>query len=236
MGSIFWQLNDCWPVASWSSIDYYGRWKALQYYARRFYAPILVSPHVEDGALKVYIVSDKVNAEPVTLRVRLMDFDGKALLEETHTVDVAPLASKVYLDWPLKKLTDAGAADTSRVFVVAELSAGGAQLSRNLVYLAPVKHVYLKPAHLKVEATGAKGSFKIRVSSPVLARSVYISFGNLDVQLSDNYFDLLPGETVEITAKSAGTLDALKSQLKVISLTDAFAAGDGQAATISASR
>ena len=236
MGSIFWQLNDCWPVASWSSIDYYGRWKALQYYARRFYAPILVSPHVEDGALKVYIVSDKVNAEPVTLRVRLMDFDGKLLLEETQTVDVAPLASKVYLDWPLKKLTDAGAADTSRVFVVAELSAGGAQLSRNLVYLAPVKHVYLKPAHLKVEATGAKGSFKIRVSSPVLARSVYISFGNLDVQLSDNYFDLLPGETVEITAKSAGTLDALKSQLKVISLTDAFAAGDGQAATISASR
>ena len=236
MGSIFWQLNDCWPVASWSSIDYYGRWKALQYYARRFYAPILVSPHVEDGALKVYIVSDKVNAEPATLRVRLMDFDGKLLLEETQTVDVAPLASKVYLDWPLKKLTDAGAADTSRVFVVAELSAGGAQLSRNLVYLAPVKHVYLKPAHLKVEATGAKGSFKIRVSSPVLARSVYISFGNLDVQLSDNYFDLLPGETVEITAKSAGTLDALKSQLKVISLTDAFAAGDGQAATISASR
>ena len=63
MGSIFWQLNDCWPVASWSSIDYYGRWKALQYYARRFYAPILVSPHVEDGALKVYIVSDKIKAE-----------------------------------------------------------------------------------------------------------------------------------------------------------------------------
>jgi beta-galactosidase/beta-glucuronidase len=59
MGSIFWQLNDCWPVASWSSIDYYGRWKALQYYARRFYAPILVSPHVEDGSVKVYIVSDK---------------------------------------------------------------------------------------------------------------------------------------------------------------------------------
>ena len=63
MGSIFWQLNDCWPVASWSSIDYYGRWKALQYYARRFYAPVLVSPHVEDGVLKVYIVSDKAKAE-----------------------------------------------------------------------------------------------------------------------------------------------------------------------------
>ena len=233
MGSIFWQLNDCWPVASWSSIDYYGRWKALQYYARRFYAPVLVSPHVEDGALKVYIVSDKVKAGPATLRARLMDFNGKVLLEETSAVEVAPLTSKVYLDWPLKKLADAGAHDTSRVFVVAELTAGGAEISRNLVYLAPVKGVHLKPAQLKVEMSGANGSYKIRVSSPVLARSVYLSFGNLDAQVSDNYFDLLPGETVEITATSAASLDALKAQLKVISLTDAFAPGDGQSATVS---
>jgi len=235
MGSIFWQLNDCWPVASWSSIDYYGRWKALQYYARRFYAPMLVSPHVEDGAVKVYIVSDKVAAKTGTLRVRLMDFDGKVLLDESQTGEVAPLASKVYLDWPLKKLTDAGAADTSRVFVVAELSVGGAQVSRNLAYIAPVKEVHLKPAALNVETAGASGSYKIRVSSPVLARSVYLSFGNLDVKLSDNYFDLLPGETVEITAASAVSLDALKAQLKVVSLVDAFATGV-QGATIGAAR
>jgi beta-mannosidase len=235
MGSIFWQLNDCWPVASWSSIDYYGRWKALQYYARRFYAPILVSPHVEEGAVKVYIVSDKTELKPATLHVRLMNFDGKVLLEESHDVNVVPLTSKVYLDWPLKKLSDAGATDTSRVFVVADLTANGAQLSRNLTYLAPVKEVHLKPAQLKVETAGVNGSYKIRITSPVLARSVYLSFGNLDVKVSDNYFDLLPGETMEITASSAVSLDALKAQLKVISLTDAFA-GDGQPATVGASR
>jgi beta-mannosidase len=229
MGSIFWQLNDCWPVASWSSIDYYGRWKALQYYARRFYAPILVSPHVEDGSLKVYIVSDKVKSEPANLRVRLMDFDGKVLLEETRPVDVAPLTSKVYLDWPLQKLAQSGAADTSRVFVVADLSAFGAQISRNLGYLAATKEVHLKPAALKVEATGATGSYKIRVTSPVLARSVYLSFGNLDVKVSDNYFDVLPGETAEITVTSAVPLEDVKAQLKVISLTDAFLTGGGGA-------
>jgi beta-mannosidase len=226
MGSIFWQLNDCWPVASWSSIDYYGRWKALQYYARRFYAPILVSPHVEDGSLKVYIVSDKTKAAPATLRVRLMDFGGKVLLEDSHAVDVTPLDSKVYLDWPLKKLSDAGAADTSRVFIVADLTANGAQISRNLVYLAPTKEIHLKPAALKVETTGGNGSYKVRITSPVLARSVYLSFGDLDVKLSDNYFNLLPGETAEITATSAVSLDALRAQMKVISLTDAFATGD----------
>jgi beta-mannosidase len=235
MGSVFWQLNDCWPVASWSSIDYYGRWKALQYYARRFYAPVLVSPHVEDGALKVYIVSDKVKTEPAMLRVRLMDFDGKVLLEESHDVKVASLTSKVYLDWPLKKLTDAGAADTSSVFVVAELTAGAEQLSRNLVYLAPVRGVHLKPAQLKIEATGAKDSYKIRITSPVLARSVYLSFGNLDMQISDNYFDLLPGETAEIKVSSTASLEALKAQLKVISLTGAFAA-DNQAAAVTAAK
>jgi len=236
MGSIFWQLNDCWPVASWSSIDYYGRWKALQYYARRFYAPVLVSPHVEEGALKVYIVSDKLKPEAAQLRVRLMNFDGKVLLEETKPVEVAPLASKVYLDWPLKKLTDAGAADTARVFVVAELTAGGAAISRNLVYLAPTKAVELKPAQLNVEAVGARGNYKIRIGSSVLARDVYLSFGDLDVPLSDNYFDLLPGETREITVTGAATLDSLKAQMKVISLTDAFAPGDRHTATVSAGR
>jgi beta-mannosidase len=233
MGSIFWQLNDCWPVASWSSIDYYGRWKALQYYARRFYAPILVSPHVEDGSVKVYVVSDDTTQVMAQLRVRLMDFDGKVLLEEKRPFEVTPLSSEVHLEWPLKKLTDAGAADTTRVFVVAELSGVDAPISRNLIYLAPTKEVHLKPAALIADiaprvplpweklAPGSK-SYQIKVSSPVLARDVYLSFGNLDAKVSDNYFDILPGETVQIAVTSAATLSDIKAQLKVISLTDAF--------------
>jgi len=235
MGSIFWQLNDCWPVASWSSIDYYGRWKALQYYARRFYAPVLVSPHVENGGLKVYVVSDKTEPLHAWLRVRLMDFDGKVLLEDKRAIEVSPLASKVYLDWPLKKLADAGAQDTSRVFVVAELmDHDQIPYSRNLAYLAPTKEVHLKPAVLNVETTGAGAKYKIRVSSTVLARSVYLSFGALDAHVSDNYFDILPGESVEVEVTGPASLAALTSQLKVVSLTDAFAQGGGSSARVSA--
>jgi beta-mannosidase len=246
MGSIFWQLNDCWPVASWSSIDYYGRWKALQYYARRFYAPILVSPHVEDGSVKVYVVSDETTPVAAQLWMRLMDFDGKVLLEEKQPFEVPPLSSQIHLEWPLKKLTDAGAADTSRIFVSAELWGADARISRNLIYLAPTKEIHLKPAALKVDIApreplpwekppaGSK-SYQIKVTSPVLARSVYLSFGNLDVKLSDNYFDILPGETFEVTASSAASLSELKAQLKVISLTDAFAV-NAQSAGVTAGK
>ena len=229
MGSIFWQLNDCWPVASWSSIDYYGRWKALQYYARRFYSPILVSPHIENGSVKVYIVSDKTAATDATLRVRLMDFDGRVLLEQAQYITIDPLASKVYLEWPLKKLTDAGAADTSRVIVVADLTANGTPISRNMIYLAPVKQIRQTPATLKVDAAGEGGNYKVRISSAVLARDVYLSFGDLDVKVSDNYFDILPGETAEISVTSAASLADIKAQMKVISLTDAFGPQPGQA-------
>jgi beta-mannosidase len=234
MGSIFWQLNDCWPVASWSSIDYYGRWKALQYYARRFYAPILVSPHIEEGSVRVYVVSDETVPQTATLRARLLGFDGKVVLDETRQITIEPLASKVYLEWPLARLTQAGVRDTSRVFVVAETTAGQDKISQNLIYLAPTKEVHLDPAHLGVETTGADGSYKIRLTSPVLARSVYLSFSGLDAEVSDNYFDILPGETREIAVKTAGTLDALRSQLRVISLTDAFA--PVAPATVSAAR
>jgi len=225
MGSLFWQLNDCWPTPSGASIDYYGRWKALQYYARDFFAPILVSPHVEDGSVKVYIVSDLTAAKQASLKVRLMDFDGKVLIEESKPVDVSPLSSKVFLDWPMKKITDAGAADTTRVFVTASLISGGKEIASNLIYLALTREVHLPAATLKVETTGAGGKYKVLLTSPVLARSVYLSFGELDVEVSNNYFDILPGETVEIKATSAASLDALKEQLKVISLADAFEPG-----------
>jgi beta-mannosidase len=226
MGSLFWQLNDCWPVASWSSIDYYGRWKALQYYARRFYAPVLVSPHVENGVMKVYIVSDQTTEQKANLDVRLMDFEGKVLLEDKRPVTVTPLSSQVFMEWPLDKLAAADGSDPSHVFIDATLAVGDAVISHNLIYLAPTKNIHLKPASLTVDASGRNGSYTIRVTSPVLARDVYLSFGDLDVKLSDNFVDVLPGQTVAVTATSSIALADLKAQMKVISLTDAFRTQD----------
>ena len=223
MGSIFWQLNDCWGVASWSSIDYYGRWKALQYYARRFYAPMLVSPHVEDGALKIYIVSDKVQPVSGELHLRIIDFDGKVVKETNQPVSVPGLSSQVYLQVPLSDVSGVG---TAREFVVADLGVDGKTISRNLIYLVPTKQVHLPEAHISAELSQTADGYQLKLSSPVLARSVYVTFGAASPELSDNYFDLLPGKTLIVALKSRETLDTLKTSLKIVSLADAFKEGN----------
>jgi len=221
MGSIYWQLNDCWPVASWSSIDYYGRWKALQYYARRFYAPVLVSPHVENGALAVYVVSDKTAPTDGELHVRILKFDGTVVRELKQAVHVPELSSAIYYQLPLTEF--ANSADSSQVFVVAELTANGAPISRNVIYLVPTKLIQLPATHVQTEITAVAGGYRVRLSSPVLARSVNLSFGDLDAAVSDNYFDVLPNEPVEITVKTQAQLDTLRQKLAVVSLVDALA-------------
>ena len=227
MGSLYWQLNDCWPVASWASIDYYGRWKALQYYARRFYDDVIVSPHAHDGKVDVYVVSDKLTPLSGTIRTRLLDFTGKVLSEKTQDVQIPAQSSAVYFTLDEKELL--GSADPKKCFLVFDLAIAGQQTSRNLVFFDTMHNLDL-PTPVKVDASvgGAAGSYSVTLRSPVLARSVFVSFGDLEVQTLDNYFDLLPGEavTIKLKAPASVSLDQMKSAMQVISLTDAFPAAE----------
>jgi len=254
MGSIYWQLNDCWPVASWSSLDYYGRWKALHYYARRFYAPVLVSPHQEGGNVAVYVVSDKTTPTVATLRVRILTFEGTVLSDKSQPVTIAPLASKVYLTMPMLEITNLPNCDLGKIFAVTDLLVDHKTISTNTLFFVPKKDMQLPqpkidstltagappnggpnttgaPSYRPAQRDDRVGSntvatesiYTLHLASPVLAPGVYVSFGNLDAKPADNYFDLLPGQPVDLTITSAASLDDLKAQMKVISLTDAFA-------------
>ncbi len=224
MGSIYWQLNDCWPVASWSSIDYYGRWKALQYYARRFYAPTLVSPHVEDGKLAVYIVSDNTVVQQGQLHLRIMDFSGKVLQQQTQAVTVGPLSSKPYIELPLSTFANANGTDAAAIFGAVDLTVAGNVVSSNMVYFAPTKLIHLPTPNIQTElAAAASGSFKLKLTSPVLAKGVYVSFGSLDATYSDNYIDLLPNEPQSIAVTSSASAEQLKQQMEIMTMADAFA-------------
>lgn len=225
MGSLFWQLNDCWPVASWSSIDYYGRWKALQYYARRFYSPILVSPSVEDGKASVFVVSDKTAAVDGMVRARVMTMDGKVVMEQTKAITLPPLSAALYLEFPLEQIA-AKEPDLSKLALVVDFKTGEETVSENIIYLTPAKLVRLLPAKIETRISRQGKGLAVTLSSKVLARDVYLTFGDVDAKASDNYFDLLPGEPRTITIESNADTARISKALKVVSLIDAFATND----------
>jgi beta-mannosidase len=220
-GSLYWQLNDCWPVASWASIDYYGRWKALNYYARRFYDDILISPFLHDGKIDVYVVSDKLQPLSGAIHMRLLDFSGNLLSEQTKDVQIPAQSSAIYFS--ADQAYFAAKADPRKSFLAFDLAVSGKYVSRNLIFF-DVTHDLDLPVAPKIETSLAQnaGDYTVTLKSTQLARNVYISFGVLDVHAADNYFDLLPGESATIHLISKAALSQLQASLRVMSLTDAF--------------
>jgi len=222
MGSLFWQIDDCWPVASWSSIDYTGRWKALQYYARRFYNEILISPHEENGQLDFYVVSDRLQSTAAQLKVSLLDFQGRTLWNQEREIQVAALTSKSYGGIPVDELL--AGKDPKSVFLFAELSVGGKTVSRNEHFFQAYKNLLLPPPQISTAAVRTTMGFRITLSSDKLARAVYLSAPNYAGFFVDNYFDLVPGRKVEVEFRARGVagLADFRQHLIVRSLADAF--------------
>jgi beta-mannosidase len=222
MGSLFWQLNDCWPVASWSSIDYTGRWKALQYYARRFYDDVLVSPLQDNGNIYAFVVSDRLGPAAAVLKLTLIDFDGNNLWSEQRDIHLAPLSSGSYATIPVKTLL--AGKDPRGVFLLAEVLVDGKLVSSNKYFFEPFKNLALSRPQIQTEIVAIRGGFKIGLSSDKLARSVYLTSPEFAGVFADNYFDVVPDRKVEVIfrPKVAVRLNDFRNQLKIRSLKDAF--------------
>jgi beta-mannosidase len=222
MGSLYWQINDCWPVASWSSIDYFGRWKALQYYSRRFYNDLLISPYAESDNLHFYVVSDRLTAVPAQVRMTLMNFEGEKLLSEERNVTIKPNSSSSYLDVPLSSLLKGR--DATNLMVYCELSTGGQVLSRNEYFFSAPKKLALPRPSINVDVLKVRGGYKITLASDKFAQAVYLSLDKYEGFFVDNYFDILPGEKVEVTfyTRKAMPVDVFKKLLSVRTMVDAL--------------
>ena len=218
MGFLYWQLNDSWPVISWSTMDYYGRPKASLYMAKHFYEPVLVSPHEEDGKINVYTISDLTADENAALDVRLMDFDGKVLWSKKVETKVKALASRIALSIPDDELSKIGY-DPEKTFITAKLTdAKGEVLSANEFYFKRPKDLKYTRAPIQTDLSKQGDHYVLKISSSTLAPRTGITFGDEDVWLSDNYIDVLPNEPVLITIKSKASLEQLKKNLKIESL------------------
>ena len=199
MGAIIWQLNDCWPVVSWSGIDYHGRWKAMMYYARRFFSPVLISCH-EEGVLSQ---NTNVNAEPFPLKKScrlnvsnetMADFRGvvhwalrrpdASVITEGEAPVEAPALSAVWLEEQ-----DFSDQDTFGCYYDYRLTdKAGRVVGEGSVLFCPPKHFRFQDPKLTARLDGDE----VVVTAQAYARSVEIDCG--DVLLEDNYFDMSAGE------------------------------------------
>lgn len=200
MGAIYWQLNDCWPVVSWSSVDYQGRMKALHYYARRFFAPLMLSceeqgmmsseanmnrEHFEfEKSIRLNVANETVVDAPVTVRWALRDPLARVLREGSCDVTVPALGS---LWLPKELFPDA---DIFRHYVSYELIQNGQVISGGTVNFSYPKYFQYEDPKLEYRVEGSE----IVVTAQAYAKSVELQNPAEDLVLSDNYFDMNAGE------------------------------------------
>ncbi|MEK4435433.1 beta-mannosidase [Paenibacillus sp. FSL K6-2862] len=196
MGTLYWQMNDCWPVASWAGMDYFGNWKALQYYAKRSFSDVLVSVDgTKEDRTDVYLISDQLQPVEGQLQVRLIGFDGTVYREEEHAVSLESNSGKQVLtlnnaDWLQGR-------DAAATLLRLELKQKGHADIVQEHYFAPSKDLGLKQAAIQVtEVQESDGSYVV-LKSDTLAKQVWISTEAEGV-FSDNFFDLIPGIPVKV--------------------------------------
>lgn len=219
MGSLFWQIDDCWPVASWSSMDYYKRWKAVHYLAKKSYEQIIISPEIKNDDLSFFIVSDKLEPVSANLNVRVVDFNGNELFSKSVPVRIGANQSQLYLKLSKKELT--GSELENKVAIIAQVVVGKELLNENIIYLKHPKDLSLEKPEIKMNVIKNDGGYEIELSANKLAKDVYLSMDQ-DGFFTDNYFDLPPGVTKKIEIKTQTEIIDLKSKIKIVSLIDSY--------------
>ena len=224
-GILYWQLNDCWPVASWSSLDYFGRWKALHYAARRFYAPLMLSIEDKSPEQAVYVSNDLLEPWEGTLRWSLETLAGQVLDSGTAPVKASPQAATrvCKLDFS-DRISD----DNVRMLVfIAELYQGDRFVARQTIGFVPVKHLSLADPAVTVDLRSEKGQLIVELTSRSLALLVELSLEGADVVFSDNYFNLPPGRTALVSCPlpAGWSLSRARKAFRLRSVYDSYSHG-----------
>lgn len=229
MGSLYWQLNDCWPVASWSSIDYYGRWKALHYGAKRFYSPVMVSACEKEELspeIGYYVNNDTLKPVKGRLEVCLIDSNFNLLEKQGVDIRVKPMSVKKCLETNCEPwLSSEGRKST--VFSRVRLFVEGSCVSERVTLFVKPKHFEFKKPVYEVLIEEQESSYEIQVKSSSFAHYVELELENSDPVFSDNYFDITGPEGKTVTVKKTelsgiSSGEGLKKQLKIRSVADTY--------------
>ncbi|MCL2300141.1 MAG: glycoside hydrolase family 2 protein [Firmicutes bacterium] len=197
-GSLYWQLNDCWPVCSWSGVDYAGRHKALQYAARRFFEPVAVSIQDSGRSARLYMLNDTREDRRLSIAWQLMDFSGRVVeSEQLPPMTARALSSRAAAELSFNR-------DPGGLVLRVQLKDGGQVVSARTLLFGKEKELKLPRCRFAARAEVRGGLAHITVQSDKFARAVFIESDLLEGNLSDNFIDLFPGEPVTFTACAGG--------------------------------
>lgn len=225
-GSLYWQHNDCWPVASWSSRDWYGTWKALHYFARNAFDDILVSAVRQGDSIEVCVVSDRLKNIRGRVSVETMLLSGGRVSVFEKDIAATANASTKALSLPVGEML--GGCPEGNVVIVLKFTPadavrdGLANEYVNHFFLPKQKDMNYPECNISFDVREADGVCEVSVSSDRFARGVYLYADGIDLHFSDNFFDLLPGETRTVTVRIDAAPEILKQRLKTMSLSDTY--------------
>lgn len=221
MGTLYWQLNDCWPVTSWSSIDYYNNWKASHYMVKRSYKDVIVSVEEKKDSIDIFVVSDLLKDEKAELTIELFNLSGKLLYSNMESGTIVANSSKIFCRFDKSLIKKYNIND-----LVLKCSLKSLE---NYISDAYCTYYFSKPMNLNLQRPNITVTFDFcemvqcfTLETDVPVKNLFISITGESVNLSDNYFDLLPGERKTIYLPRMSAVTNFKKKIIIKSLIDTY--------------
>jgi len=193
MGSLYWQFNDCWPVVSWSGIDYFGKWKALQYKVKELFKPVITSSIYKNDTLFIYGINDGNSEIKGFLLYTLMNFSGEKFINDSIPVFLPPLSSRLLHAIAIKKYADKLVFSTLRY---------KNETFNEISYFTLPKDLKLERTEPKISIISQNDEMFIIIQSKYLLKNVYLFTDDDNITFSNNYFDVLPNIPIQLKLKT----------------------------------
>ena len=196
-GALYWQFNDCWPVCSWSSLDYYGNYKALQYTAKHFNAPLTVSIEDTEEKVKVFVLNDLHESQNVTVEYSFFNFEKGVTDSDEREVPLKEFSNETVFEFSVSDLKSRY--NLKKTGLSVSLIKDGEKIAKRVLLFGNEKDIRLPKPELQLSVKPGNGQLEITVSTDKYARFVNVSSDFCTLPFSDNFFDMLPGESRVIT-------------------------------------
>ncbi|NLO50854.1 MAG: glycoside hydrolase family 2 protein [Bacteroidales bacterium] len=216
MGSLYWQLNDVWPVASWSGIDSYGQWKALHYAAREAFKNTVVIVDQTDSLLRFNVVSDLAEPRKAVLQMEVLNFDGDTLFNKNIPITIpANLAQEVFAISTSEILAKA---KPIVAMISARLIENDQEIDRALHYFVSPKEMQLPDPEITLDVTKTKEGLLIALSTNKLVKNLFLMHASDESHFSDNFFDVPAGERKEVFVATNISVEDFRKGLRIMHL------------------